>query len=90
MNPPASEATNPCPSQISAPDHPLTVETPVSHLDQAEHELKQVPPCILGRMKKAKFGLVQLMHEVAEVRQVINNQNDQLLSAELVMENLER
>jgi hypothetical protein len=41
-------------------------------------------------MKKAKFGLAQLRHELAEIRQVFNNQNDWLLRSELVMENLER
>ena len=90
MNPPTSEATNPVPAPVSAPDHPQATGPSLSCLDQVEHELEQVPPCLLGQMKKAKFGLAQLRCELAEIRQVFNNQNDWLLRSELVMENLER
>ncbi|KAF8267466.1 hypothetical protein EI94DRAFT_1700966 [Lactarius quietus] len=61
-----------------------------SHLEAIERDLEQVPPRLVGRLRKARFGLTEMMRELAEVRQVVNNQNDRLLRIELVIDNIQR
>ncbi|KAF8258203.1 hypothetical protein EI94DRAFT_1708205 [Lactarius quietus] len=61
-----------------------------SHLEVIECDLEKVPTRLVGRLKKAWFGLAEMMRELAEVRQVVNNQNDRLLRIELVIDNIQR
>ncbi|KAF8258004.1 hypothetical protein EI94DRAFT_1708413 [Lactarius quietus] len=63
---------------------------PGSCLEAIEHDLEQVPPHLVGWLRKARFGLMEMMRELAEVRQVVNNQNDRLLRIELVIDNIQR
>ncbi|KAF8268580.1 hypothetical protein EI94DRAFT_1800312 [Lactarius quietus] len=44
----------------------LAAGPPGSRLDEIERDLEHIPPHLLGRLKKARFGLAEMMRELAE------------------------
>ncbi|KAF8261854.1 hypothetical protein EI94DRAFT_1809664 [Lactarius quietus] len=70
MNAPAAEVAVAAAAAAStagaATTTALAAGPPSSHLDDIEHDLEHVPPRLLGWLKKARFGLAEMMGELAE------------------------
>ncbi|KAF8260963.1 hypothetical protein EI94DRAFT_1705915 [Lactarius quietus] len=68
MNAPAAEVTAAAASTAgAATTTALAAGPPGSRLDEIKHNLEHVPPCLLGRLKKARFGLAEMMRELTEM-----------------------
>ncbi|KAF8263643.1 hypothetical protein EI94DRAFT_1703852 [Lactarius quietus] len=71
MKPPAAEVAAAAAAIAASTTGGAPIITPAagpssSHLEAIEHDLEQVPPCLVGRLRKARFGLAEMMHKLAE------------------------